>query len=181
MQQSTSRIQVVPLQHPNLDAVDAALAQARHATITGFLAYYRSIHPLDALPARSRFNPMAIPRVLPHLVLTEVDYPQGLDAPARFRVKVAGDRVVDALGMALHGRYLHEIANQSEPTVRFAIESRQAVVEAGRLTYRHGRPRIRFPLDFANIEALHCPLAEDGATIDQIVSVFHYEGTGTAG
>lgn len=178
--QSTFRARHQP-QHPNLDAVDAALAKARHPVISSFLTYYRSIHPIDALPARSRFNPMAIPRLLPNLVLVEVEYPQGRDAPARFRVKVAGETVVNALGMAMHGRYMDEIANRSEPTMRFPIATRQTVIETGRLAYHYGRPRVRFPLDFANIEALHCPLAEDGVTIDQIVSVFHYEGTGTAG
>ncbi len=159
--------------HPNLEATLAARAEARHVSIRQFLDYYRSIHPDDRLPARSAFNPMAIPRLLPFLVLTEVE-PAG--DRARFRVKVAGEEVVAAIGMKLHGRYMDEIANTSESTVRFPIESRHTVMETGRLLYRRGKPRVRFSLDYAGIELVHCPLAEDGGTIDQIVSIFHYEG-----
>jgi hypothetical protein len=167
--------------HANLAAVDATLAVARHDSIRQFLTYYRSLHPAGALPARSAFNPMAIPRLLPHLVLTEVEYPDDPQDRPRFRVKVAGAEVTAALGMALHGRYMDEIANTSEVTVRFPIESRHTVIDTGRLLYRRGKPRVRFSLDFANIELVHCPLAEDGATIDQIVSIFHYEGLAEAG
>ena len=77
--------------------------------------------------------------------------------------------------MPLIGRYLDEIANTSEPTVRFPIETRHAVVETGCMVYYRGKPRVRFSLDYAEIEYAHCPLAEDGVTVDQIVSVFHYQ------
>lgn len=175
MTQSTSRSQLEP-QHPNLDAVDAALAQARHPAVADFLVYYRSIHPQNALPARSRFNPMAIPRLLPHLVLAEVEYPQGPEAPGRFRIKVAGDEVTRSLGISMHGRYLDEIANSERPSMRFPIADRQIVAETGRLIYRIGQPRVQFSLDFADIELVHCPLAEDGVTVSHVVSVFHYNG-----
>ncbi len=159
--------------HPNQDAVQAALAQVRHATIRDFLHYYAGIHPHGSLPTRTAFSPMAIPRLLPHLVLADVE--RDADAPPRFRVRVAGEEVVNALRMPLIGRYLDEIANTTEPTMRFPIASRHEVVETGRMVYYRGQPRMRFSLDYAEIEYAHCPLAEDGSTVDQIVSVFHYQ------
>lgn len=161
--------------HPNLEALLATQPQARHPIITQFLTYYRSIHPVDALPARSAFSPMEIPRLLPFLVLTEVEYGKP-GSPPRFRVKVAGAEITGALGISMHGRYMEELASEHEPTLRFPVHSRHAVIETGCLVYRHGKPRVRFSLDFANVELVHCPLAEDGTTIDQIVSIFHYEG-----
>jgi len=174
MSQNSPRVKVQPM-HPHREAVEAALVQARHSVIRDFLTYYLGIHPTDALPARSQFDPMAIPRMLPHLVLAEVEYPTDGSAP-RFRVKVAGDEVTRSLGISMHGRYLDEIANSERPSMRFPIADRQMVVETGRLLHRIGRPRMQFSLDFADIELVHCPLAEDGATVDHVVSVFHYSG-----
>lgn len=175
MSQCSPRVKVQPL-HPHRADVDTALTQARHPVIRDFLTYYRSIHPTDALPARSLFNPMAIPRLLTHLVLAEVEYPAEAGSPPRFRVKVAGDEVTRSLGISMHGRYLDEIANSERPSMRFPIADRQMVVETGRLLHRVGRPRVQFSLDFADIELVHCPLSEDGVTIDHVVSVFHYGG-----
>lgn len=160
--------------HPNLDAITAAQAKVRHPLVRQFLSYYLDIHPAEALPARSAFDPLAIPRLLPNVVLAEVVHqPDG--RPARFRIKVAGDEVVDAMRMPLIGRYLDEIANTSEPTARFPIESRHAVVETGCLVYRRGKPRMRFSLDYAEVEYAHCPLAEDGVNVDHILTVNHYQ------
>ena len=89
---SPARRPVETAPYANRDAVDAALSQTRHATIRDFLTYYAGIHPAAALPARSSFSPMALPRLLPHLVLAEVErQPDG--RPARFRIKVAGEEV----------------------------------------------------------------------------------------
>ncbi|MEK9969442.1 MAG: hypothetical protein VW600_09915 [Ferrovibrio sp.] len=162
----------------NLEAARAAMAQARHPIVRDFLGYYIGIHPANALPARCVFDPTAIPRLLPNLVLAEV-VRQPDNAPARFRIKVAGEEVVQAMRMPLIGRFLDEIANSSEPTARFPIESRHSIVETGRMIYRRGTPRMRFSLDYAEVEYAHCPLAEDGFTVDHIVTVNYYQGLET--
>lgn len=162
----------------NLDEARAAMAQARHPIVRDFLGYYIGIHPTNALPARSAFDPVAIPRLLPNLVLAEV-VRQTDGSPARFRIKVAGEEVAQAMRMPLIGRYLDEIANSSEPTARFPIESRSSIVESGRMIYRRGTPRMRFSLDYAEVEYAHCPLAEDGFTVDHIVTVNYYQGLET--
>jgi hypothetical protein len=159
----------------NLKAARAAHAEARHPFVRDFLHYYIGIHPDHTLPPRRAFDPLAIPRLLPNLVLVEV-VPQPGKSPARFRIKVAGEAVVEALRMPLIGRFLDEIANSSEPTARFPIESRHSVVETGCMVYRRGAPRMRFSLDYGEVEYAHCPLAEDGFTVDHIVTVNYYAG-----
>ncbi|PJI43263.1 hypothetical protein [Ferrovibrio sp.] len=168
---------LTPLLRPpqvNLDAGHAARRQAQHARVRDFLDYYIGIHPSEALPARTAFDPAAIPRLLPNLVLAEVVRQPGATLP-RFRIKVAGEEVVQALRMPLIGRFLDEIANTTEPTARFPIESRHSVVENGCMIYRRGQPRMRFSLDYAEVEYAHCPLAEDGVTVDHIVSIIYYK------
>ena len=36
--------------------------------------------------------------------------------------------------------------------------------------------RMKFRHDYADLEYVHCPLANDGITIDRIISVFYYHG-----
>lgn len=165
---------LVPSHQINLDAAGVAHQQAQSAPVRDFLDYYIRIHPCDALPARAVFDPSAIPRLLPNLVLAEVVYQPNAARP-RFRIKVAGEEVVQAMRMPLIGRFLDEIANTHEPTARFPIESRHSVVENGCLVYRRGQPRMRFSLDYAEVEYVHCPLAEDGVTVDHIVSINYYK------
>jgi len=58
---------LTPLLRPpqvNLDAGHAARRQAQHARVRDFLDYYIGIHPSEALPARTAFDPAAIPRLL---------------------------------------------------------------------------------------------------------------------
>lgn len=158
----------------NLEAAQAARREARYAPVRDFLDYYIGIHPADALPARRAFDPAAIPRLLPDLVLMEVVREAG-SALARFRIKVAGENVVQALRMPLNGRFLDEIAKSDEPTASFPIETRLEVVETGRLVHRRGSPRMRFSLDFAEVEFAHCPLAENGVTVDHILTIMYYK------
>lgn len=165
---------LVPLHQTNLDAAGVARQQAQSASVRDFLDYYIGIHPSDALPSRAVFDPTAIPRLLPNLVLVEVVYQPDAARP-RFRIKVAGEEVVQAMRMPLIGRFLDEIANTNEPTARFPIESRHSVVDNGCMVYRRGRPRMRFSLDYAEVECAHCPLADDGVTVDHIVTINYYQ------
>ncbi|WP_300297247.1 PAS domain-containing protein [Ferrovibrio sp.] len=161
-----------PTPHPNLVTIARVLHVARDEKIADFLAYYRGIHPADRLPSRRDFDPMAVPRLLPHLILVEVVHG---DRPG-FRIKVAGEEIVRAFRMPLQGRRLEDIAEEDEPGRPYSILTRAAVAKSGLVAHYCGAPRMRFALDFADIEYVHCPLAEDGVTVDQIVSVFHYHG-----
>lgn len=159
--------------HPNLAALEALLAQVRHTDVATFLRHMMAIHPPGRLPARTAFDPLAVPALLPGLVLVHVEYrPDG--APRLF-IKVAGERIRDAAPMAMMNRYVDELLLGGER--RVIADTRQTVIDTGTAYYWYGAPRMKFKLDFANLEYVHCPLAEDGETIDHILSFFHYEGT----
>jgi len=159
--------------HPNLAAIDRLLDIVRHPDIAAFLRHIRSIHPADRLPARRAFDPLAIPALLPGLVLAEVVRPPA--AAPRFRISVAGETVLHASPVPMMGRFVDEIAAQNNNS-RIIVDVRQSVIETGCSYYWYGAPRMKFRLDFANLEYVHCPLADDGETIDHIISCFHYEG-----
>ena len=157
-------------QTDSLAALVAVRAAARLPRVQRLLEYYASIHPADRLPARGDFDPLAIPRLLPHLMLVKVDC-----ASRRFRVKVVGNTVAMALPVPLHGRWLDEIRPEEGLDTAGLIASRLAVLETGRIAHWYGRSATRFNLDFANLEYAHCPLAEDGVHVDHILTVYQSE------
>lgn len=157
-------------QHPNLAVLAAARATARLSRVQRFLEYYASIHPAERLPARDAFDPLAVPRLLPHLMLVRLDRASG-----RFRVKVVGDAVAMALPVPLHGRWLDEVRPDEGLDIAELIASRHTVAETGRLAHWYGRPALRFKLDFANLEYAHCPLSEDGVRVDHVLTVYQSE------
>lgn len=156
--------------HPNTGALGDARARARLSRVKALLEYYASIHPADRLPSRADFDPLAIPRLLPHLMLVKVDR-----TSRRFRVKVVGDAVAMALPVALHGRWLDDVRREEGLDTAHMIAARQAVLDSGTVSYLYGRTPTRFSLDFANLEAAHCPLSEDGVQVDHILTVYQSE------
>lgn len=160
-------------QHPNLIALDGIILAARHPDIRNFASHIRSIHPPDRLPSRTAFDPLAVPRLLSGIVMVEVERRPEIPQP-RFRVTVAGQAVLDASPVPMMGCHIDEIASQITGG-RVVLDVRQQVLQTGSTYYWYGPPRMKFRYDFAQLEYVHCPLAEDGKTIDHIISMFHYE------
>lgn len=164
--------------HPNLAAIDAALAAASSPVIRDFLTHMRSIHPADRLPPRAAFEPMAIPHLLGHLVLVQVER-QPADG-MRFLVRVAGETVLGAAPVPLMNRHIETSVNlikdtpdDSQPRI---VDVRRQVAETGCTQHWRGRVNIPFRFNFADVEYAHCPLAEDGGTVDRILSALFYHG-----
>lgn len=170
MSSATPQRQPVLGQHPNLVALKGIQAIARLSMVRAMLEYYATIHPADRLPSRADFDPLGIPRLLPNLMLVKVDRIR-----RRFRVKVVGDAVAMALPVPLHGRWLDEIRPEEGLDPARLIGSRLAVLDSGRLAHSYGRSDTRFSLDFANLEYVHCPLAEDGMQVDHILTAYQSE------
>lgn len=129
-----------------------------------------AIHPPDALPPRSAFDPVEVPKLLPHLILVTVER-----NPYRFLVKLTGQSMRDAIKTTLSGHYLQDFL-ETMPSMRFPIEDRMQVCETGLAVYGLRQPRTQIAFDFARIEYLHMPFASDGYRVDRILSLFAYEG-----
>ncbi|MCA3262518.1 MAG: hypothetical protein ING44_11300 [Telmatospirillum sp.] len=158
--------------HPNIAALDAALAQARTATVREFLGFMRRIQPVDRLPPRAAFDPAALAPLLANVVLVEV-VRDGPGQSPRFFVRVAGQTVLDASDQIKMNSYLDETLGT--PAQAAPIDARSAAAASGCAQFWRGPPRIRFKLDYLDtIELAHCPLAEDGSTVDRIVSIIDY-------
>ncbi|MEQ8589440.1 MAG: PAS domain-containing protein [Thalassobaculaceae bacterium] len=153
--------------HPSLVGAEDFLKRAQSDAVRDVLAYWISIHPGDRLPARADFDPLDIPKSLPSLVLTDVER-----NPYRFRVRLMGMGVVDAIGRDFTGSYLDEVWPNAED--QLLIRHRIEVVETGLPSYRYGRSPTQFRLDFAALERVFIPFAASGRDVDVILSAVTY-------
>lgn len=116
---------------------------------------------LRTMPARSDFNPLSVPRLLPHIGL--IDVRQGL-AEACF--KLAGTRLYDVYGEEITGKRIENVFSGSQREYWGRIHNR--VVERG--LPAHGV--VRGPIaarDHIIMFWLRLPLSGDGLVVDTIL------------
>lgn len=164
----------IPLDLPkrNILALQDALSKVRSQRLAEFIRYMISIHPADRLPSRQDFDPVQIPALLSGVVLVAV---HRLDGRIRFQMKVVGQDVADASPVRTKDRFLDEVVAEL-PGASVIIDTRMKVLETGHTYLRQGPPTMPFTFKMTVLEYVHCPLASDGQTIDQIVSCFSYRG-----
>jgi hypothetical protein len=153
--------------HPSVERAEAVLSTARSEIVRALVRYWLAIHPRTGLPGRRDIDPAMIPRILPHLVLTDVEGP-----PHRFRARLVGTAVVEAIGADFTGEYLDDALPGFGGTGGTA--DRILVVETGLPSHRYGAATLPFRLDFAPLERVYLPLASDGRRVDMILAAMAY-------
>lgn len=135
--------------------------------LKALFAYWNDRCAGRSMPARSDIDPVDIPRLLPNLLLIDVE-----QATGRLRVRVAGTTVVEMYGSDYTGRYLDEIEfGDRRAAVLFdyntCLETRQPYAAehsfwATRdITYR--------------IERLILPLSDDGETVSHLIAGLEFD------
>jgi hypothetical protein len=99
--------------------------------------YWRSKCGTRAMPRRRDIDPTEIPRLLPHIQITEL-----LEGGNRIRYRLAGTAIVDAYGSELTGKYFDEV---------FSGERLHFIAVNYRLMCDEKRPVFVHPLDHAVI------------------------------
>ncbi len=152
-------------------AIDAALSAALAAPcdphVAAAIDYWRRIRPSDELlPGRRHFDPVDVPRLLPHLGLLDVVR----EPRMRLRIRMAGTRVTDLFGPGLTGRFVDEVVPDFEgsPVER---DYRRVADEGVPVWYR-GKQSTTRGKTFLSIERLFLPFAEDGRVVDKILAVY---------
>ncbi len=144
------------------DTVSAIRGSARHDSIARLADYWVSICPDQGMPGREHFDPVDIPGILPYIVLTDVEH-----APLRFRFRLIGTAVVDAINEDLTGRYFDEAVDNYQNSEFYV--SRREVVETGSPHYYIGDPPADWSDVFSSQERIYLPLASDGQSVDMIL------------
>nr|WP_242480423.1 PAS domain-containing protein [Rhodovibrio sodomensis] len=125
------------------------------------LAYWTGLGGPGRLPARRDIDPVAIPRLLRHLMMLDV-----LGPPLDFRYRLLGDEIMLRARPGLKGRRFSEIAGKGPGSGVW--ESARKVAETG--LPRYGRVGYIGPDQFtAGVINLLMPLSDDGHTISQVL------------
>lgn len=145
----------------DLEALRATIAgQISHPDLLRLLDYWLERCRDGRLPARRDIDPLALPYVIGHLILVDVERD-----PLRFRYRLTGSSLSLQFNLNLTGRLVDE---HPDPTIRrLANEAYATVVTTARpLAYRRNaviNKRVR------RYDVLILPLASDGQTVDKIL------------
>ncbi|MFN4310214.1 MAG: hypothetical protein ACK4FK_06425 [Ferrovibrio sp.] len=136
-----------------------------HPLIRRAHEYWLNIHPPEGgLPGRARLDPTAVPSLLPHVWLVDVQH-----MPLRFRYRLLGTAIrrVTQRGEQVVGRWIDEIDPDFAPGhPRFGAFAE--VAEHGRPGYRKGPPVFPPGLEHLTIERIFLPLASNGQQVDML-------------
>lgn len=152
----------------------AAVPDKWHHTLREFFHYYNRISPSGTLPGRQHFDPLAIPHVLPHLVLLDVHRD-----PLRYRYRLVGTKEVELYGQDPTARWYHDVRPLG-PGTASGYARLQLAAEKGVCSYRKGRVLALRHREHQSAENLVCPFAADGRNVDLIVVcgiLFRPDGT----
>ncbi|HET6160925.1 MAG TPA: PAS domain-containing protein [Dongiaceae bacterium] len=116
------------------------------------------------MPARTDIDPSEIKDLLPHIILTRLEY-----EPFRVLYRLIGTRAVENAGMDYSGRYLDELDFVSEfgtdwPAIYRAIAEDKTPI--------YGLCQIKFTDGMIKpyVVAMF-PLSSDGAQVDQVLAI----------
>lgn len=132
-------------------------------------AYWRQKSGVRPMPSRRDIDPTELPRLLPHLLISEV-----LDGGQRFRYRLAGSAITQASGRNVTGCLVEDVVTGSY--CDYINELHRRVCRTGRplfadSPYDAGKRGRNF---FA--KRLLLPLSDDGVAVNQIISllIFHF-------
>jgi hypothetical protein len=126
------------------------------------------------LPARSTFDPLAIPSALGWLWLHDVQR-----EPLRFHCRLFGTEVAKATGIDITGRWLDDtpLADPSRP---LDLERLRRTAIDGFPTWARTRSTFQAGDAWPTVESLIVPFASDGETPDIVMGVSTYYRTNGA-
>jgi hypothetical protein len=132
------------------------------------LRYWLSLKPgQHLLPARSSIDPVAIPRLLPQLLLAEVVR----DPEPRLMIRIAGDNLRDRSESSMRGRSLADALQRANAT---GLQRIIDLALAGHVIWRRGKTVLDITKDYHHTENVILPFAEDGSTVDHVMIVVEF-------
>jgi len=123
-------------------------------------SYWAARRGTRRMPCRADIDPMAIPHLLPHLLLIE------MMEDSRFRVRLAGTAIVESYGEELTGRFVDELFTPARRAVALrhyvlAFDSARPIAACNRYTNVRGT-------ELAASRVI-LPLSEDGESVNMLL------------
>ncbi len=120
----------------------------------------------DALPSRRDLDPVTMPGLLPYITLFDVvdDGDQ-----CRFRVRLVGTEIVEALREDTTGKYLDDL-----PKTKAIIDRCRRLCESREPYFVADQPVTWVNDNYRTYSTLGLPLAKDGEAVDMILYVMKF-------
>jgi len=135
-------------------------------TLKDIFAYWLAMKDALIMPSRRDLNPADIVALLPHISLIDVGSPSG-----RYRIRLLGTKVVEALGKDITGKYIDEcpdIETCLKPRYDWIVENKRPYLIFDKLKWSH-----KSFLEFCSVGM---PMSSDGRQVDIIMygSCFYF-------
>src|SRR5579872_5062410 len=132
--------------------------------------YWRRIAAGRAMPARKDLDPVDIPRLLPHVMLVEVE------GPGRFRYRLIGTAIAQEQGVNATGRFVGEAIKNPEYRAHGlglyeqCVHDHRPIYSESLFLSSEGGAVER------HTKAVFLPLSDDGVTVNRVfvAQVFDY-------
>jgi hypothetical protein len=144
---------------------DAPALDAWHPKVRRLYEYWHGLRPgPEMLPGRQHFDPLDIAELMPHVWMLE-----RLGVPPRFRYRLLGTRMVDAMHRDLTGAWYDDAhpGVERHPMYKYFEERWRR----GEATWRRGRPWLHVDPDIYEIEQVVLPMGRDGITVDLLLCI----------
>jgi hypothetical protein len=130
----------------------------------GLYAYWLERRDGEDMPPDTAIDPLRLPQsCLPFIAIDEVSY-----GPLRFRARLCGTGVAEAVGVDHTGRYVDEIDGMAEQLQRLAwcVQHRRPYTIRDRMTFS--------PRDYRSYSALALPFAGRDGAVTRIVICYGF-------
>src|SRR5262245_10781707 len=129
--------------------------------------YWQLLRGERPMPPRAEFDPVAVKRLLPNLVIADVFH-----APLRVRYRLVGTAVVEHSRFDFTGKWLHEV-DFGEPQDWIAlyevfVKEKRPLFDRSAIPFED-RQRPPVPYEFCML-----PFSADGATVTGMISLEDY-------
>lgn len=131
------------------------------------LEYWRSRRGERSMPRRADIDPVAIPRLLPYLRITEV-----VEGGKRFRYRLVGTEVVEKHGWDYTGSYLDEVLKGDHLAI--VASGYRTVIRERRPAFVRSRYITPRQVEMVSNRVL-MPLSEDGVEVNMILAAFTFQ------
>ncbi|WP_181905189.1 PAS domain-containing protein [Aestuariispira insulae] len=129
-------------------------------------AYWETIRGARAMPSRSDFEPLDVPKLLPYVFLLDVQ-----QEPLDFHYRIVGETIIRFSGQNLMGQWASALDRHRDPSPVWALLRNTVNDRVPRLihfSYSAG------DITVSHLPVLALPLSDDGITVNKIVGMVDY-------
>ena len=139
----------------------AFIAAPQHPRLLELFGYWQTLRGSRAMPSRADIDPTQIPKLLPHIIMYNVE------GPGAYTIRLVGESVQSFVGQNRTGRPAGGIMNERAAEIMIRILDAVATERAPR--FRAGKTHWHQDKSYRQFEACFLPLSTDGIAVNVIL------------